>query len=96
MKKYLSTLLIMAALGGTCSAATTLASPVVMQTQQLSDRQLNSLFTKASPIWGISVSVIWADYEDGLVTVTPVGGNYYMLTHVDGGNILAELEDGSF
>lgn len=96
MKKYLSTLLILAALCGTSSSATALATPVAMQMQQLSDRQLNSLFTKASPAWGISVSVIWGDYYDGLVTVNHQGGNYYLLTHLDGGSILTELEEGSF
>ena len=96
MKKYLSTLLILAALCGTASSGTALATPFAMQMQQLSDRQLNSLFTKVAPIWGFSVSMVWEDYYDGLVTVTPQGGNYYLLTHVDGGSIIAELEDGSF
>jgi hypothetical protein len=96
MKKYLSTLLIVAALGGSSATASVLARPAAMQMQQLTDTQLNRLFTKASNVWGIPVNALWADYQDGLLTVTPEGGNYYVLVHVDGGNILAELEDGSF
>lgn len=96
MKKYLSTLLVVAALGGSAATASALASPFAMQMQQLTDAQLNRLFTKASNVWGIPVNALWADYHDGLLTVTPEGGNFYVLVHVDGGNILAELEDGSF
>ena len=96
MKKYLSTLLIVAALGGSAATCSVLASPIAMQMQQLTNPQLNQLFTKASSVWGIPVNALWADYYDGLLTVTPEGGNYYVLVHVDGGSILTELEEGSF
>jgi hypothetical protein len=96
MKKYLSTLLIVAALGGSSATASVLARPAAMQMQQLTDAQLNRLFTKASSVWGIPVNALWADYRDRLLTVTPKGGNNYMLMHVDGGSIITELEEGSF
>jgi hypothetical protein len=95
MRKSISTLLIIAALGGSTATASNLAAPCTMYMMQLNENQLNSLFTKASAVWAISVNALWEDYNDGLLTVTPQGGHYYRLVHVDGGSIVVLLEDNA-